>query len=75
MDEDVFKENTLDKVKQNSPVFYSSLKDKGFESAMVVRMRKGDDVSGYLVCAVRRSYRIWQENECAVMYYAAELLA
>ena len=74
-EDDVFKESTLDKVKQNSPVFYSSLKDKGFESAMVVRMRKGDDVSGYLVCAVRRSYRIWQENECAVMYYAAELLA
>jgi hypothetical protein len=42
---------------------------------MVAKMRKRDRVCGYLVCAVRRSMRIWQENECALLYYLAGLLA
>lgn len=75
MDEDVFAENTLDKVKERSPLFYKTLKDNGFESAMAVRIRKHDKVYGYLICAVKRSLRIWQENECALLYYLAGLLA
>lgn len=74
MSEDLFSENTLDKVKNYSPNFYQTLISNGFESAMVVRIRKGGEVSGYLVCAVKRSLRIWQENECAVLYYVAGLL-
>ncbi len=46
----------------------------GFETAMIVRIRKAETISGYLVCAVNRSLRIWQENESAVLYYVAELL-
>jgi len=74
MTEDLFSENTMDKVKNNSPIFYNTLISNGFESAMVVRIRKGEKVSGYLVCAVKRSLRIWQETECAVLYYVAGLL-
>ncbi|MCR5612766.1 sensor domain-containing diguanylate cyclase [Treponema sp.] len=74
MSNDLFSENTLDDVKNNSPVFYNTLISNGFESALVVRIRKTDNVYGYLVCAVNRSLRIWQENECAVLYYVAGLL-
>ncbi len=74
MTEDLFSENTLDKVKNNSPKFYKTLIDKGFETMLIVRIRKGSEVCGYLVCAVKRSLRIWQENECAVLYYVAGLL-
>ena len=74
MDDDIFSENTLEKVKKNSPVFYSALKNNGFESALVVRIRQKDEVHGYIVCAVKRSLRIWQDNECAIMYYLAGLL-
>ena len=74
MVEDLFSENTLDKVKNNSPKFYKTLIDKGFETTLIVRIRKGSEVYGYLVCAVKRSLRIWQENECAVLYYVAGLL-
>ena len=74
MTEDLFSENTLDKIKTSSPVFYKTLINSGFETAMIVRIRKAEEVSGYLVCAVKRSLRIWQENECAVLYYVAGLL-
>ena len=72
---DIFSENTLERVEKNSPIFYDTLLKNGFESAMVVRIRKSDTVYGYLICAVERSSRIWQENECAILYYLAGLLA
>lgn len=75
MTEDIFSENTLERVEKDSPVFYDTLLKKSFESAMVVRIRKSDTVYGYLICAVERSHRIWQENECAILYYLAGLLA
>ena len=75
MDGDVFSESTLNQVKLNSPVFYSVLKDNGFESVLITKIRKQDRIMGYLVCAAKRSFRIWQETERAIMYYLAGLLA
>ena len=49
--------------------------ETGFESVLISRIRKKDKVKGYLICAVNRSLRIWQENECAILYYLAELLS
>ena len=72
--EDVFSENTLEQVEKRSPDFCAALKKNGFESVMTVRVRRKDEVYGYLVCAVKRSMRIWQENECAILYYLAGLL-
>ncbi len=75
MIDDMFTDRSPEKVKKESPIFYSSLQDKGFESGMISKIRSNDCVLGYLICVVTRSQRIWQENECAVMYYLAQLLA
>ena len=75
MDEDLFSENTLDLIKKHSPVFYKTLIENGFESVLISKIRKSSTVKGYLVCAVKRSLRIWQENECAILFYLAELIA
>lgn len=75
MKDDMFSESTLDLVKKYSPKFDKVLIKNGFESVLVCRIQKEDIVKGYLVWAVRRSLRIWQENECALIFYLAELLA
>lgn len=75
MKDDMFSESTLDLVKKYSPKFNQALIKNGFESVLVCRIQKEDIVKGYLVWAVRRSLRIWQENECALIFYLAELLA
>ncbi len=75
MKDDMFSESTLDLVKKYSPKFYQALIKNDFESVLVCRIQKEDIVKGYLVWAVRRSLRIWQENECALIFYLAELLA
>ncbi len=75
MEEDLFSESTLDLIKKRSPIFYKSLTSNGFETVLISRIRKGKNIKGYLVCAVKRSLRIWQENECAILFYLSELLA
>ena len=74
MEEDVFAESTLELIKKHSPVFYDTLTENGFETVLMARIRKEDEIFGYLVCAVKRSLRIWQENECAILYFLTELL-
>ena len=75
MENDLFSESTLDLIKRHSPVFYKSLTKNGFESVLISRIKKMDKTKGYLVCAVRRSLRIWQENECAILFFLSELLS
>ncbi len=75
MEEDLFSESTLNLIKKRSPIFYKSLTSNGFETVLISRIRKGKNIKGYLVCAVKRSLRIWQENECAILFYLSELLA
>ena len=75
MKEDLFSENSLELVKKHSPVFYKTLVENGFESVLISKIRDNKATKGYLVCAVRRSLRIWQENECAILFYLAELIA
>ena len=75
MKDDMFSESTLDLVKKYSPKFYKALTKNGFESVLVSRIQKDEIVKGYLVWAVRRSLRIWQENECSLIFYLSELLS
>ena len=75
MSDDMYSENTLEPVKKYSPRFYKALVKHGFESVMAVRIRSKEKTEGYLICPAKRSLRIWQENECAVVYFIAEVLA
>jgi len=74
MKEDIFADRTLERIEKVSPVFYGTLKKKGLASALIMRYGTGRKEQGYLICAVARSYRIWQDNECAILYYLAGLL-
>ena len=75
MKDDLFAESGLESIEKNAPLFCRSLRENGFGSALVVTIRDMDRICGYLVCAVDHSHRIWQENECASLYYLAGLLA
>ncbi|MCR5251552.1 MAG: GGDEF domain-containing protein [Lachnospiraceae bacterium] len=75
MTEDIFSEAATERIEKEAPVFWEALKKKGCSSVLAARVRDGEKVSAYLVCAVERRHRIWQENECAILYYLAGLLA
>ena len=74
MKEEIFNDRTLERVEKDSPIFFGTLKERGLASALIMRFEIGGTDHGYLICAVERKYRIWQDNECAVLYYLAGLL-
>ena len=74
MKNDLYSESNLELIKKHSPNFYQSLIKNGFESVLISKIKNDKETKGYLVCAVNRSLRIWQENECAILFYLSELL-
>ena len=75
MNDDVYATNVLERVERNCPVFYSVLEKYQVETVMIVRVGMDMERYGYLICAEPRSRRIWQEDECAIIYFLAKLLA
>ena len=75
MDEDLYAESDLEGIKDISPVFYKTLSDHGIGAILIVRIGLNMETDGYLVCAEPGSNRIWQEDECGILYFIAKSLA
>jgi len=75
MKDEIYRTNEIDSVKDISPVFYSVLKKHDIETLLVTKVGMKNDTDGYLVCAEPRSHRIWQEDECAMIYFLSKLIA
>ena len=76
MNDDLYFSNSLEKVLERCPLFHRALQDREVEALMVVRVcMDAESIDGYLVLAEPRSQRIWQEDECAIMYFLAKMIA
>ena len=78
-DDDVYTENFIENSSANlctkCPQLFEALKKKNAETLLVVRIAMDMDVYGYLLMAEPNSHRIWQEEECALVYMLAKLIA
>ena len=53
-----------------------ALKNRGVEPTLcVVRVGSGMQTDGYLICAERRNRRIWQQEDCAILFFLAKMTA
>lgn len=73
--DDMFSDNTLEKVQARSPELYKVLNAWEIETVCVIRIGMDMDTDGYLICAEPRNKRIWQEAECAMLYFLAKMIA
>ncbi len=73
--DDLYATNVMDEIEKKSPILYEALKRREVETVLIVRMGLEMETDGYLMCAEPRSRRIWQEAECAILYFLAKLLA
>ena len=73
--EDIFSTNALEEIQSLSPVLYETLIQNDFETMLAAKVRLGPKVFGYLVLAEPRTLRIWQDEEMAVMFSFARMLA
>ncbi|MBR6187048.1 MAG: GGDEF domain-containing protein [Clostridia bacterium] len=74
-DDDLYATNNLADMETKCPAFYAKLKKRDIETVLIVRVGIAAETDGYLLCAEPRSRRIWQEAECAILYFLAKLLA
>ncbi len=75
MDEDLYFSSTLDGLREKCPVTYNTMNDKGIGPILIARIGLNKETDGYLVCAEQNSQRIWQEDECGIIYFIAKGLA
>ena len=72
--EELYTAGIIQEFRESCPGLYEALNERKLGSVMIVRAGDGDNTYGWLVCAVKRRFRIWQENECALMYFIANLI-
>lgn len=75
LDDDLYATNNIADIEKISPAFYETLKKQEVETLLIVRIGVASQTDGYLLCAEPRNRRIWQEAECAILYFLAKLLA
>ena len=73
--EELFVSQTPEDFKEKSPVFYETLIKMNALSTLTVQIGMEPDTYGYLLSADKGSNRIWQEDECGIMYFVAKVLA
>ena len=72
--EEVYAASSISDMEKTCPLLYRALKGRDIESNLIVRIGNEVITEGYLICGVNRRFRIWQENECALMYYLSTLI-
>ncbi|MCR4792744.1 MAG: GGDEF domain-containing protein [Lachnospiraceae bacterium] len=75
MKEDLYADSSLDGIKESAPVLYETLSRHEHSAILIVRIGLNNETDGYLLCAEAGSQRIWQEDECGIMYFVAKTLA
>ena len=73
--DDLFTGNDMEEVRRRSPVFHETVEKFEFETLCILRIGIGMEANGYLICAEARNRRIWQEAECAILYFLAKMIA
>ncbi|MBO4415984.1 MAG: GGDEF domain-containing protein [Lachnospiraceae bacterium] len=74
VEEEVYACSSVDSIREKCPKLYDALTQHGLGSALIARIGEQGKAQGYLTAAVERSFRIWQENECAILYFTANEL-
>ena len=71
--ENMYTTSDISDIENRCPLLFDALKDLNIGSAMLIRTG-AEAADGWLICGARRRFRIWQENECAVMYFLSNLV-
>ena len=72
--DELFNSNNLSDVKYEAPKTYEMIRKNEFETLLVVRISVNRENMGYLMCAESHNLRIWQQDECAILFSVGRML-
>ena len=73
--DDLYASNDMEDVRKRSPAFHKTMQKMEIETLCVARIGIEMETDGYLICAEKRNRRIWQEAECAILFFLAKMMA
>lgn len=72
--EEIYSATNLEDIQTKSPALYEAFSQLNKESIIIIKVGLDTEVNGYLICS-ESTQRIWQEDECAILYFIAKSLA
>lgn len=75
MEGDIYTTNEMKELEFKSRSMFELCRSQEFETILIIRIGIQDETFGYLVCAEPRNLRIWQDDEYAMMFFVARMLA
>ena len=75
IEDDIYTTNEIKDIESKSRSMYELCRKQEFETVLIIRIGIQDETFGYLVCAEPRNLRIWQDDEYAIMFFVARMLA
>ena len=73
--DDVYTTNDIKNIAAKSRSMFELCQKQEFETILIIRIGIQEETFGYLVCAEPRNLRIWQDDEYAIMFFVARMLA
>lgn len=73
--DDIYTTNEIRNIKPKSPSMFKLCQRQEFETVLIIRIGIQHETFGYLVCAEPKNLRIWQDDEDAIMFFIARMLA
>lgn len=75
IENDIYATNDISEIEVKSHSMFELCRDREIETVLIIRIGIQGETFGYLVCAEQRTLRIWQEDEYAIMFFVARMLA
>jgi len=75
MSGDIYSTNEIGKIEMCAPVFGMALRKHTLHTVLITRIGRIRETDGFLICAEPHSFRIWQDEECVLLYFLAKLIA
>lgn len=75
IEDDIYTTNEIKDIESKSRSMFELCRSREFETVLITRIGMQDETFGYLVCAEPRNLRIWQDDEYAIMFFVARMLA
>lgn len=75
IEDDLYTTNEIRHIESRSRSMYNLCREQEFETVLMIRIGIQDKTFGYLICAEPHNLRIWQDDEYAIMFFAARMLA
>ncbi|MCR4604847.1 MAG: GGDEF domain-containing protein [Eubacterium sp.] len=70
----LYADSSLDRIRSEAPVLYESLYELDIKAVLIAEIAASGTQKRYIICPDKQNQRLWQEDECGVIYFLSKIL-